>query len=47
MPVNGVDGNEYPGNRAESEPGTVRARWPDPANILPEPPPEPGPTGPQ
>ena len=32
-----------PGRPGRSEPGTVRARRPDPANILPEPPPEPGP----
>jgi hypothetical protein len=25
---------------ASSEPGTVRARWPPPAKIIPEPPPE-------
>src|SRR5207249_1704980 len=31
-----------PGQPGPSEPGTVRARRPDPANILPEPPPEPG-----
>src|SRR5438132_9229169 len=41
-PAKGVDGNEYPGNRATSESGTVGARWPAPETILPAPPPDPG-----
>jgi len=44
--VIGVDGNEYPGAPRHERAGTVGAGAAVPANILPEPLPQPGADGP-